>query len=83
MPKTGLNIVVKKTYAVDGLELLKAREAAGLSQQALADLMDGYAGWCQQDISYKESPGILHSVDADAVERLAELFPIHFTQPLC
>jgi len=66
-----LKIIVKKSYAIRPMDLLKAREQAGLSQQELAEKLD-LLGWTQQNISNIEGQLLLHHIDFDVVKRFAE-----------
>lgn len=69
MPK--LRIIVKKSYAVRPIDLLKAREQAGLSQPELAKRLDLF-GWTQQNISNIEGQLLSHRIDRDVVKRFTE-----------
>ena len=79
MPKPILEIIVRKTYRVRPLALLKAREAAGLSQDELAQRLDMF-GWSQQNISDIEGELLPHHIDRGTVEKFKEIgFKINFT----
>lgn len=63
-----LKIIVKKSYAVRPMDLLKARERVGLSQDELAKRLD-LLGWTQQNISNIEGQLLTHHIDKSVVEQ--------------
>jgi len=62
MPKVPIRILVRKSYTIRPHDLLKAREAAGLSQEEL-EVKLNLPGWSQQNISNIESQLLPHSID--------------------
>lgn len=69
MPAATLKVHKKETFYFDGVELTKAREALGLTQEQFAIQCD----WSQANQTQLELPGIEHHFDFEKREKFARL----------
>lgn len=67
--KVLLPIYAKTTYYIKGRDLIRVRDAAGLSQQELAAQLDTF-GWSQRNISDIESSTLGHQIGTDVISLL-------------
>jgi len=66
-----LKVKAHVTLTFTGRALEEVRERAGLSQQDLADRLNGYLGWSQPNISIIESASDEeHLIDRDMLQRV-------------